>query len=130
MILSILSLTLASFVISWVLTFIVRRVAIRVGFTDKPGHRKIHSKPIALGGGIAIFLAFALPMLGGLALVRWSDSPSFHFAGIQVTDAGTGATTNYGGGSSWQIPTAYWTGAREQTPLALSFLAACLVLHL
>src|SRR3954465_6463207 len=63
MILPILSLTLVSFVISWALTFIVRRVAIRVGFTDKPGHRKIHSKPIALGGGIAIFLAFAMPMV-------------------------------------------------------------------
>src|SRR3954453_4468042 len=113
MILSILSLTLASFVISWLLTFIVRRVAIRIGFTDKPGHRKIHSKPIALGGGIAILLAFALPMLAGLALVRWSDAPSFHFAGIGFSDIGTGATTNYGRASSWQVPTAYWTGARE-----------------
>src|SRR5687768_18615164 len=102
----VLSLAAVSFVISLVATFVVRRVAIRVNFVDKPGHRKIHSKPIALGGGIAIFIAFAVPMLIGLAVVRWSAPLSF------IT-----------------IPQAYWDGAREQSPLAISFLAACAALH-
>ena len=66
MILALLSLGAVSFVISLVATFVVKRVAIRIGFVDKPGHRKIHSKPIALGGGIAIFVAFALPMAAAL----------------------------------------------------------------
>jgi UDP-GlcNAc:undecaprenyl-phosphate GlcNAc-1-phosphate transferase len=130
MILPLLSLIGVSFAVSWVLTFAIRRVAIRVGFVDKPGLRKIHSKPIALGGGIAIFLAFALPMAAALAAVRWSDPPSFHFLGVHVTDASTGASTTYAAGNTWQVPAAYWTGVRDQTPLALSFIAACFVLHL
>ncbi len=36
-------------------TMLVRRWAIARGFVDQPGHRKIHQKPIALGGGIVIF---------------------------------------------------------------------------
>jgi UDP-GlcNAc:undecaprenyl-phosphate GlcNAc-1-phosphate transferase len=114
MILPILSLTLVSFVISWVLTFIVRRVAIRVGFTDKPGHRKIHSKPIALGGGIAIFLAFALPMALIVAtallapqVVAAGGSPRFH-----------------------ELKTALVGGVQNQATLAISFLVGCLALHL
>ena len=113
MILPILSLAGVSFVIAWVLTFVIRRVAIRIGFVDKPGHRKIHSKPIALGGGIAIFLAFALPMTAALLAVR---------AGVPMLGWGT------------QIEEAYRValvnGVLEQTPLAVSFLLACLVLHL
>jgi UDP-GlcNAc:undecaprenyl-phosphate GlcNAc-1-phosphate transferase len=114
MILPILSLTFVSFVISWVLTFVVRRVAIRVGFTDKPGHRKIHSKPIALGGGIAIFLAFALPMALIVAtallapqVVAAGGSPRFH-----------------------ELKTALVGGVQNQATLAISFLVGCLALHL
>ena len=126
----IVGLGAVSFVLSWIGTFAVREISRRIGFVDKPGHRKIHAKPIALGGGVAIFLAFALPMAAALFVVRWSDPPSFHFAGVGVTDANTAATSTYARGSSWQVPTAYWDGARQQTPLALSFLGACLALHL
>jgi UDP-GlcNAc:undecaprenyl-phosphate GlcNAc-1-phosphate transferase len=114
MILPILSLTLFSFVISWILTFIVRRVAIRIGFTDKPGQRKIHSKPIALGGGIAIFLAFGLPM--ALIVASALIAP-------QVLAAG-------GGPRLHELKTALVGGVQNQSSLAISFLVACLVLHL
>jgi UDP-GlcNAc:undecaprenyl-phosphate GlcNAc-1-phosphate transferase len=114
MIWPILSLTLVSFIVSWILTFVVRHVAIRIGFTDKPGHRKIHSKPIALGGGIAIFLAFALPMTLIVAaavvapqVVAAGGSPRFH-----------------------ELKTALVGGVQNQAPLAISFLLACLALHL
>jgi len=41
-----------------VLTSIVRRLAPRYGLVDQPdGHRKLHDKPIPLGGGLAVFLA-------------------------------------------------------------------------
>src|SRR3954451_7372914 len=114
MILALLSLCGLSFILSWLLTFAVRRVAIRINFVDKPGHRKIHSKPIALGGGIAIFLAFALPMTlvvaGALLIpqvIAADGSPRFH-----------------------ELKNALVGGVQQQAPLALSFLGACLVLHL
>jgi UDP-GlcNAc:undecaprenyl-phosphate GlcNAc-1-phosphate transferase len=110
MILPILSLTLVSFVISWVLTFVVRRVAIRVGFTDKPGHRKIHSKPIALGGGIAITWAFALPMLGAL-VYAWTPPQVAHIESVAPEHAIAG-------------------GIRLQTPMALFFVAGIVIMHL
>ena len=42
---------------SLILTPLVRSLAIRIGFVDKPGERKIHSREIAYGGGIAVALA-------------------------------------------------------------------------
>jgi UDP-GlcNAc:undecaprenyl-phosphate/decaprenyl-phosphate GlcNAc-1-phosphate transferase len=58
-------------VASLVLTVVVRRFALRLGFVDKPNHRKIHSQPIALLGGIAIYSGILLgmvPFRGGDAL--------------------------------------------------------------
>lgn len=50
------------------LTVLVRKLAIRFDFTDSPGTRKIHTRPIALGGGIALFLTVIIPVvLVGLA---------------------------------------------------------------
>ena len=41
-----------------ILTVAVRGVAARVGLTDRPdGRRKLHGKPIPLGGGLAVFAA-------------------------------------------------------------------------
>lgn len=59
-----------SFVLSWSLTWEIKRIAPRLGFVDKPGHRKIHRAPTPLGGGVAIFLSFVLPMLAVLWLCR------------------------------------------------------------
>jgi UDP-GlcNAc:undecaprenyl-phosphate/decaprenyl-phosphate GlcNAc-1-phosphate transferase len=47
-----------SLLASLVLTPLVRRLAKRAGFVDRPdGHRKLHSDAVALGGGIAVLLA-------------------------------------------------------------------------
>jgi len=43
-----------------VVTPLVRRVALRFRFMDRPGPRKIHSDPVSYGGGIAVAVAFAL----------------------------------------------------------------------
>ena len=51
-----------AFVGSVILTLLVRRWAVANDFVDQPGERKIHDKPIALGGGIAIFWAVLLPV--------------------------------------------------------------------
>ncbi len=49
----------AAFVISVVLTAIVRALALRYGMTDGPdGHRKLQSAPVPLWGGVAVFSSF------------------------------------------------------------------------
>lgn len=49
---------LAACLVSASLTMLVRRIALRLGLTDRPdAHRKLHDRPIPLGGGIAVFLA-------------------------------------------------------------------------
>ncbi len=101
----ILGLLLASSLLSLALTAIIRLLAPKIGFVDRPGHRKIHYIPKPLGGGIAIFLSMAIPMVGGLLCV--------HFA------------------APMQHPLAiHWPGIRHQTPMALKFLLAMLLMHM
>ncbi|TWT99881.1 WecA-like glycosyltransferase [Botrimarina colliarenosi] len=40
--------------VSLVMTSIVRRASIKLGFVDNPGGRKTQAKPVALGGGVAV----------------------------------------------------------------------------
>ena len=64
---------LCTWLLSSALTLAVRRIAPRFGLTDHPdGRRKLHQRPIPLGGGIAVYLATAI-VLGTLLLVpnRW-----------------------------------------------------------
>jgi UDP-GlcNAc:undecaprenyl-phosphate/decaprenyl-phosphate GlcNAc-1-phosphate transferase len=102
--LPILGLIVLSFVLSWVLTFAMKRIAPRVGFVDKPGGRKIHVNPKALGGGVAIFWAFTLPLLLVLLVARF----------VTPTD-----------------PTiaAYFGGIRLKSDVALGIIAGALLLH-
>lgn len=41
--------------ISWFCALVIRRRAVAWGFLDQPGHRKVHSSPVPLGGGVAIW---------------------------------------------------------------------------
>jgi len=50
------------FALSVALTALAMRVSSRLGFVDEPGGRKAHERPMPLGGGVAIFLAWALPV--------------------------------------------------------------------
>ncbi|NQT16036.1 MAG: undecaprenyl/decaprenyl-phosphate alpha-N-acetylglucosaminyl 1-phosphate transferase [Planctomycetes bacterium] len=66
-------------VVSSVLTMLVCKTAPRLGLIDTPdNHRKLHSKPIALGGGVAVFLATSIILLGLLVL------PSTFRVGLQA----------------------------------------------
>jgi len=56
------------FVASIVLTAVALRVAPRLGFVDRPGGRKAHERAMPLGGGVAMYLAWALPV-GALLVV-------------------------------------------------------------
>ena len=55
---STLALPLAA-VLAFGLTPLVRRLSLRHGIVDLPGHRKIHRQPTALLGGLAVFAAVA-----------------------------------------------------------------------
>src|SRR3954466_7246582 len=104
MIAAILGLAVGSFVISWIVTFAMIRIAPWIGFVDKPGHRKIHSNPKPLGGGVAIFVGVVLPLL---AIV----------IGARVV-----------GGAGEYAP--YLGGVRLKTPLALGIVLAMAGMHL
>ena len=114
MLLPILGLGAVSFVLSWCLTWGMLRVAPKIGLVDKPGGRKIHENVKPLGGGVAIFLALAIPVLVGLGYVRMRvavmDSPSVQMPANPMEP--------------------YLRGAVRQTSLALSLLGGMLVMHL
>ncbi|MEW6027311.1 MAG: MraY family glycosyltransferase [Planctomycetota bacterium] len=51
---------IVSFVVTLVLVPLVRKVSLAIDFVDIPGERKVHREPMALGGGIAIFLGIII----------------------------------------------------------------------
>jgi len=131
----ILALLLASFLLSLGLTATVRTLAPKVGFVDRPGHRKIHHIPKPLGGGVAIFLAMVIPMAGGLLYVHFNDPPKITMT--QITDSHELFPDGRPGVHSTSIKTTtayhplaiHWPGIKKQTPLALKFLLAMLLMH-
>ncbi len=63
-VLTVLVAVLAAGVISFVLTPLVKNMALRFGFVDIPkDERRMHNKPIPTIGGVAIFAAFLLVVL-------------------------------------------------------------------
>lgn len=52
-----------AFVISFLLTPLVRRLSLKMGWLDKPNWRKINKKPMPLLGGLAIYLGFSVSIL-------------------------------------------------------------------
>ncbi|MBM3289476.1 MAG: undecaprenyl/decaprenyl-phosphate alpha-N-acetylglucosaminyl 1-phosphate transferase, partial [Candidatus Hydrogenedentes bacterium] len=80
-----------SFVLSAVLTHVVRKLAIRWNVLDHPGERKMQSEPVPLLGGIAIALTFYI-VIGAnmLALLiaqqldwEWLQANILSFLGTQ-----------------------------------------------
>jgi UDP-GlcNAc:undecaprenyl-phosphate/decaprenyl-phosphate GlcNAc-1-phosphate transferase len=60
---ALVAFVLASVLALW-LTPLAARVAMRVGLVDqRPGGRRLHTRPIPFGGGIAMFAAVAVPVL-------------------------------------------------------------------
>jgi UDP-GlcNAc:undecaprenyl-phosphate GlcNAc-1-phosphate transferase len=54
--------------VSFVLTPLVRRVAVRFDAVDLPGHRRVNTSPVPRGGGVAVAAAFIAVTLGLLAV--------------------------------------------------------------
>jgi len=63
------SVLIESFLVSLALTVLVRWLALKWDVVDRPGARKMHTQPVPLLGGVAIFLAFNLVILVNLALL-------------------------------------------------------------
>ena len=100
----------AGFVLSFVLTHFMIWLSPRIGFVDKPGHRKIHANPKPLGGGVAIFWSFAIMLTLAVA---------FNVVITYATQKGH------------PVPTAVslQRGLNQQAPLLIGFLLAAFALH-
>lgn len=78
-----------SFVLSAVLTHLVRKLAVRWNVLDHPGERKMQSEPVPLLGGVAIALTFYIVILGNLLVlvpaqrlnVEWLQANVLSFLG-------------------------------------------------
>ena len=100
----ILLLVPTALLVSAAATWAMVRLAPRVGLIDQPAGRKAHRKPTPLGGGVAIFAGLAVPMLAALYIfttITFASKP---------------------GGANYMHDLA--AGARQETPLALGFVAA------
>jgi UDP-GlcNAc:undecaprenyl-phosphate GlcNAc-1-phosphate transferase len=106
---AILGLLAVSFLLSWIFTWLMVRISTRIGFVDRPGGRKVHARPTPFGGGVAIILAFSLPTLGALFYTHFGAPPP-DTASIPWRD--------------------YFSGARQQTPLAMEIIVSAIALHL
>lgn len=59
---SYLLIAITALVFAIVMTPVMRQVALRLGVTDQPNARKIHTNPVPLLGGAAIYLAFIVTL--------------------------------------------------------------------
>ena len=77
----VVSCLLPAFLVSFVLTWWLKRNAERWGLVDQPADRKVHAQPTALGGGIAIWAGVCLPLLGAIFVTWWigrlDETPSW-----------------------------------------------------
>jgi len=79
----------AAALISFVLTPAVRAVARRLNVVDEPNHRRVNTKPIARGGGVAVGIGF-LGVALGLTLLVASGNLG---AGFSLFSIGQGEMT-------------------------------------
>jgi UDP-GlcNAc:undecaprenyl-phosphate GlcNAc-1-phosphate transferase len=84
---------------------------------DRPGAHKTHGQAMPLGGGVGILLGIALPILAGILFI-YLAGPSYE----------KGIPQSIGPWLSAPAP-AYWSGARQQIPLALALVGAALAMH-
>lgn len=108
-----------AFVISVLLTPVVRRWAIRRGFFDRPGtavSHKQHETATPLGGGLAITAAILLPLIAGVVTT--------HILHRLDPDA-LPVLTRYA--PNWY----HWAGGViEKTPAALALIGGAIVMHI
>jgi len=64
-----------AFLLAVVITPVVRKLAFATGLVDAPdGHRKLHGRTVALGGGLAVLISMGLALvICGIVGSRWID---------------------------------------------------------
>jgi len=70
----------AAAAVSFLLTPLVRRIAIRFDAVDQPDQRRVNDMPVPRGGGVAVAIGFVTVTLGLLAL-----NNAVHFVAIPAT---------------------------------------------
>jgi UDP-GlcNAc:undecaprenyl-phosphate GlcNAc-1-phosphate transferase len=78
-----------SFMVVLVFVPVLRAIAIRMGFVDQPTRRKIHTEPIPLSGGLAIFAGVVLTsflFLGSHPLFRTILTGGLVLVAVGLTD--------------------------------------------
>jgi len=84
--LSAIFLLIGSFVLSAVLTAVVKKLAMRAGFVAHPAENRYHQGVIPLGGGIAIFATLILFILAAIVVVKFLAVPGYlNWLGESVT---------------------------------------------
>lgn len=74
-----------SFVVGLILVPFVRGFALKVGMVDDPdAERKLHKQPIALGGGIAVFVSVVVTFIVLLYWDRYSNSGAYSLGFIDT----------------------------------------------
>lgn len=81
-----------SFLLSIVLTDVVRRLALRWRVLDHPGERKVHQEPVPLLGGVAICATFYVVIIANLLFLvpaqrlgdEWLEANILSFLGSHV----------------------------------------------
>lgn len=81
-----------SFALSLFLTWLVRKIALRMDFLDHPGERKMQTVPVPLLGGVAIVVTFYTVIFGHLLLIEpvrnlgfdWLEDNVLFFLGENV----------------------------------------------
>lgn len=68
-------LFVGSFVLSAVLTAVVKKLAVRVDFVARPAVDRYHKEVIPLGGGIAIFTSLLIIILSAITVVKYLVAP-------------------------------------------------------
>ncbi len=68
-------MTAGAFILSGLLTAIIRPLAIRAGFVARPSKDRYHQTVIPLGGGIAIYTVIALAISASMIIVNFLLAP-------------------------------------------------------
>lgn len=100
--------------LSLVITGIARRMALRWGLMDAPGHRKVHTVATPRNGGIGIFWGLAAPILAGIAAITFLPADA-----LIPPDA-----------PNRELLLKYLGGMLAHRPLALLLVACTLGIHL
>ena len=57
-----LYVTILSLLLAMLFVPLLIRISIRIGWVDKPNHRKLHVKPVPVIGGILVFISFMMAL--------------------------------------------------------------------